>query len=172
MGTKTRLLSLTLLLLAFGAGFLLAISLRSPQLERDSRAYLLPRVGPENGIITINRFPPHWPRTFPLPGDSPPKWAVATEANLWACFTGSGGLQPPKLLRHFRIQLQAAGYQPGPTIQTKEGEGDFVGKLGFARFRKGVLDEMGRVTVPLTPGSLELGGIVCGFSVELQFPPE
>lgn len=159
-------------LVAFAAGFLLATFLQGPQSERGRLTNGLLEVGPENGIITVDRLPPGWPRLFPLPKYSQMKWAVASEGHLWACFTfqaSHGGGGAPRLLRFFREQLRVAGYQTGATTETQEAPGHFVGKLGF--LRNNGLDHQGSISVPLTQGALRLGGIPCSFSVEVEYFP-
>jgi hypothetical protein len=158
-------------LTALVAGFLAAMLLEAPGPDPDGgRSRLLEVVGPEDGIIIVDRFPPGWPRTLPLPSDTEPKWAVASEGRLWACFTyrpshvGFGGT---RLLRFFREHLPIAGYQTGPTTQVQEGAGLFVGNLGFVR--EDGRNHWGRISVPLTVGALRLGGIACRFSVEVQY---
>lgn len=160
--------------LAFVAGFVAAAFLLAPRSDPDQRTDALLKVGgPENAIIMVERFPPGWPRTFPLPSDTEPKWAVASEGRLWACFTyppshvGFGGT---RLLRFFREHLPIAGYQIGPTTEAQEATGLFVGNLGF--FRNDGPDHEGKVSVPLTAGALRLGGIPCRFSIEIQYFPE
>lgn len=161
-------------LTAFAAGFLAALVFAAPESDPiRARSGLLEVVGPENGMIIVDRLPPGWPRTLPLPSDTDPRWAVASEGRLWACFTyrpSRVGFAGQRLLRFFREHLPIAGYQIGPTMQVQEGAGLFVGNLGFVR--EDGRNHWGRISVPLTVGALRLGGIACRFSVEVQYFPE
>jgi hypothetical protein len=161
---------------AFAAGFLLAVFLgRSPP---DAGRML--RVPPEDGLILIGRFPPGWPAEFPLPRRSHPKWAVTTvtandggttqRQSTWTCFTyepiGDGPLGS-RLIRVFRQELRSAEYVLGPAEELEVSEGTFLFRFPFYYdFEKVPPDHEGFITIP-EDGALELGGIECGFSVEV-----
>lgn len=185
MAGKRRVLVLSSVALAFAAGFLLAFFLGRSRPMPDVRGML--RVPPENSLILIGRFPPGWPPEFPLPKRSRPKWAAATVtaingratpvgARTWTCFTyervGDGPLGS-RLVRWFQRELKSIGYVFGPARELKIDEGSFLFRFPFYYdFKKVPPDHEGFITVPDDATALEVGGIDCGFSVEVTDYPE
>ena len=155
------------LALAFAAGFFVATLIGSPS-EPDNVARLT--VLPENGIITIGRLPSAWPAEFPLPKQFRSKWAVATDGDLWTCFTYEPvGPLGSRLVRVIRQGLRSAGYDLGPITQEEPVISSFLYRFAFySDFSEVPPDHEGFVTVPDNATALELGGIGCGFSVELK----
>jgi hypothetical protein len=180
---KIRAVVLIAVGLAFAAGFFLARSLGSRALPDAGRTF---RVPPEGGLILIGRFPPGWPPGFPLPMRSRPKWAVATvttngggatplRASTWTCFTyepvGDGPLGS-RLIRFFQQELKSAGYVFGPPEELEISVGNLLFRFPFYYdFEKVPPDHEGFVTVPAGGTPLELGGIECGFTVEVTDYP-
>lgn len=172
IGGKGRGVVLTSVGVAFAAGFLVAMFLGSPRSKPDNDSGRMITVAPENGMILVGRFPPGWPPDFPLPRHSSPKWAVATDGDLWICFTyepvGDGPLGS-RLVQFFRQQLRSAAYVLGPTMEEEVRSGSFLWRFGFFYdFEDVPPDHEGIITVPEDATVLELGGIRCGFSVEVR----
>lgn len=148
----------------------------TPPSEGVGRArFPIPMEDPDGpiGEAVLGGFAKGWPDDFPLPKPAVVKWSVGNGAQAWACFDNRyppGGLIEVSTEQFYRKLFSSEPYLllDIERARTETGPGTVGGprfsRIWFSRH----YDLSGTVAIAKDAASLELGGIWCDFTIDVN----